>query len=149
MNNSSFRTSFAVDQSPDEVFRAIIDVSRWWTGDVDGSAAQLGDEFVYRYADLHVSRQKVTEFVPGKKVVWHVEDAKLSFTEDPAEWTGTDIAFTIDRQDGGTVVNFEHVGLVPSVECFEQCSSAWGFFVNGSLKRLITTGEGPTTPPWA
>jgi hypothetical protein len=149
MVNSSFRTTFAVDQSPDEVFRAIIDVPAWWTGDVDGSAAQVGDEFVYRYADLHVSRQRVTELDPGRTVIWGVLDAKLSFTEDPAEWTGTEIIFRIDRQDGRTVLTFEHVGLVPGVECFDQCSSAWGFFINGSLKRLVTTGEGPTTPPWA
>lgn len=25
----------------------------------------------------------------------------------------------------------------------------WSFFVNGSLGRLITTGEGPVSPPWA
>ncbi len=149
MTNTSFRTSFTVDQSPDEVFRAVVDVPRWWTGEFEGSAARLGDEFVYRYADLHFSRQKVTEFDPGRTVVWRVEEAKLSFTEDPAEWTGTEIAFRIDRQDGRTVLTFEHVGLVPGVECFDQCSSAWGFFVNGSLQRLVTTGEGPTAPPWA
>lgn len=149
MVNNSFRTTFAVDQSPEEVFRAIVDVPGWWTGDVDGSAAKVGDEFVYRYADLHVSRQRVTELDPGRTVVWRVLDAKLSFTADPAEWTGTEIVFRIDRRDGRTVLTFEHLGLVPDVECFDQCSSAWGFFINGSLQRLVTTGEGPTTPPWA
>ena len=149
MDKSSFSTSFTVDQSPDEVFQAITNVPGWWTGEVDGSAAAIGDEFVYRYADMHVSRQQVTELDPGRAVIWRVLDAKLSFTEDPAEWTGTEIVFRIDRRDGRTVLTFEHVGLVPSVECFDQCSSAWGFFINGSLKRLITTGEGPTAPPWA
>ena len=145
----SFSTSFTVDQSPQEVFRAVTEVPRWWTGEVDGDTARLGDEFVYRYADLHVSRQKVTELVPGRKVVWRVLDAKLSFTADPAEWAGTEIVFGIDRTAGRTVLTFEHAGLVPAVECFDQCSSAWGFFINGSLKRLVTTGEGPSTPPWA
>lgn len=149
MHDTGFRTSFSVEQSPDEVFRAITDVSRWWTGNVDGSAAQVGDEFVYRYPDLHVSRQKVTELVPGRTVIWRVVDAKLSFTADPDEWTGTELVFRIDRQDGRTVLAFEHVGLIPGIECFDQCSSAWGFFINGSLKRLITTGEGPTAPPWS
>jgi uncharacterized protein YndB with AHSA1/START domain len=149
LHDTSFRTSFVVDQSPEQVFRAVTEVARWWTGEVDGSAARLGDEFDYRYADMHVSRQKVTELVPGRTVVWRVLDAKLSFTEDPAEWIGTEMIFRIDRQDDRTVLSFEHAGLVPEFECFDQCSSAWGFFVNGSLKRLITTGEGPTTPPWA
>ena len=149
MVNTNFRTSFVVDQTPDEVFRAVTDVARWWTGEVDGTATRVGDEFVYRYADLHHSRQRVTELVPGRTVVWSVVEAKLSFTADPGEWTGTEIVFRIDRADGRTVLTFEHVGLVPGVECFDQCSSAWGFFVNGSLKRLVTTGDGPTAPPWA
>jgi hypothetical protein len=146
---SDFRTSFEVDQTPEEVFRAVTEVPRWWTGEVEGSAAALGDEFVYSYADLHVSRQRVTELIPGRRVVWRVLDAKLSFTDDPAEWVGTEIVFAIDRRDDRTVLTFEHVGLVPEVECYDQCSSAWAFFINGSLKHLITTGEGPATPPWA
>ena len=48
-----------------------------------------------------------------------------------------------------TDLSFSHLGLVSEFECYDGCSSAWGFFVNGSLKHLITTGEGPTTPPWA
>jgi hypothetical protein len=45
--------------------------------------------------------------------------------------------------DSATVA---HRGLVPEFECFEACSSAWGFYVNGSLKRLITTGRGEPNP---
>lgn len=33
-------------------------------------------------------------------------------------------------------------GLVPADECFEVCAGAWGFYVDGSLPSLITTGEG-------
>ncbi len=85
----------------------------------------------------------------AKKVVWHVVDAHLEGPEDPNEWTGTEISFEITRMEDGTEVRFSHLGLVPDFECFDACSSAWGFYVNGSLKRLITTGEGPAKPPWA
>jgi hypothetical protein len=34
------------------------------------------------------------------------------------------------------------MGLVPEFECFDNCSSAWGFYINNSLKSLITTGAG-------
>ncbi len=47
------------------------------------------------------------------------------------------LEITPDRED--TEVRFTHRDLVPEFECFEACSSAWGFYVNGSLKRLITT----------
>ncbi|MEV1143865.1 SRPBCC domain-containing protein [Micromonospora sp. NPDC049799] len=149
MDSQSYATSFTVDQNPDEVYAAITDVARWWTGEVAGPAGQVGDEFTYAYPDLHYSRQRVTELVPGERVVWRVIDSKLTFASDPGEWTGTDITFDIAEQGDQTVVRFAHDGLVPRFECFENCSSAWSFYINGSLRRLITTGEGPTPPPWA
>ena len=149
MENQSYATSFTVDQSPDEVYAAVMDVVRWWTGEVVGPAGQIGDEFTYVHPDIHYSRQRVTELVPGERVVWRVVDSKLSFASDPSEWTGTDIIFDIARQGDQTVVRFAHQGLTPQFECFDNCSSAWSFYINGSLRRLITTGEGPTPPPWA
>ena len=78
-----FTTSFTVEQAPDEVFQSIINVSGWWTGDIEGSAAAIDDEFTYRYAGFHDSTQRVTELVPAEKVTWNVADAKLTFVEDP------------------------------------------------------------------
>jgi uncharacterized protein YndB with AHSA1/START domain len=149
MTSRSFATSFSVDQTPEEVFKAITNVRGWWTGDVEGGTDKLGDEFTYRYQDIHCSTQKITELVPGERVVWRVLDAQLTFAEDPTEWTGTEITFDVARKGEQTEVRFAHLGLVPEFECFDSCSNAWGFFVNGSLRRLITTGEGPTAPPWA
>jgi uncharacterized protein YndB with AHSA1/START domain len=149
MTSQNFQSTISVPQSPEEVFAAILNPKKWWTGDVQGSADQIGDEFSYRYGDVHYSKQKVTELVPGRKVTWRVVDSHLSGPEDPNEWTGTEIIFEIEPQDGHTDLRFSHRGLVPEFECFDSCSSAWGFYVNGSLRRLITTGEGPATPPWA
>jgi uncharacterized protein YndB with AHSA1/START domain len=134
----SFATSFTVDKSPEDVFDAINDVRGWWTGEIQGGSDKVGDEFSYRYEDLHLSKQKVTELVPGKKIVWHVVNAALSYTHDKAEWTGTDITFGISRKGDRTEVLFTHVGLVPQLECFEDCSSAWRSFVNGSLHNFIS-----------
>jgi uncharacterized protein YndB with AHSA1/START domain len=150
MPGQSFTTTFLSDQTPDAIFQAITDVRGWWTGDVQiaGSAAKLGDEFTYTYRDVHYCKQKITELVPGEKITWHVLEANLSFTEDPAEWAGTDITFEVTPKDGQTEVRFTHLGLVPEFECFDRCSSAWGFYINGSLRHLIATGEG-LAPPWA
>jgi hypothetical protein len=76
-------------------------------------------------------------------------ESELSGPQDPSEWTGTEIIFEINERDGQSELRFSHLGLVPEFECFESCSSGWGFFINGSLRRLITTGEGPAVPPWA
>ena len=149
MNGQNFTCSFSVEQTPEEAYEAIINVRGWWTGEIEGDTQEVGDEFDYRYPGAHYSRQKVTELVPGKKVVWKVVDSHLEGPEDPNEWTGTEITFEISREGERTEVLFSHDGLVPDFECFDSCSNAWGFFVNGSLGRLIATGEGPAKPPWA
>ena len=142
MDAQSFRTSFTVDQSPKEVFDAINNVRGWWSGEIDGRTDALGAEFTYGYKDVHRSTQKITELVPGRKIVWHVSEAQLNFVKDKDEWNGTEIVFEISRKKGKTEVRFTHVGLVPAFECYGGCSGAWGFYVDDSLRTLITTGKG-------
>ena len=138
--------TIAVDQTPEEALAAINNVRGWWSGDLEGSTEKLGDIFTYRYQDIHYSKQHITEFVPGQKVVWHVLDAYLNFTEDPDEWVGTDVTFEVARKGDQTEVSFSHLGLVPEFECFDKCSNAWAFYMNSSLRNLIATGQGAPNP---
>jgi hypothetical protein len=85
MKTESYTTSFTVDQSPNEVFHAINNVRAWWSGEIQGDTNKLGAEFTYRVQDVHRSTQKITEFIPGKKVVWHVTDGHLGFVKDKSE----------------------------------------------------------------
>jgi len=91
---------------------------------------------------VHFSKQRLTEVIPNQKVVWEILDSYLSFAKDTREWTGTKIIFDILKQGNRTEVRFTHQGLVPEFECFEACSGAWGSYINGSLRSLITTGKG-------
>jgi uncharacterized protein YndB with AHSA1/START domain len=142
MTSQDFTTTFLVDQTPDEAFAAITNVRGWWSGEIEGRTDAQGEEFTYRYQDVHYTKQRISEVVPGRKVVWRIVDSSLSFTEDPAEWTGTEVIFEVVPKGDQTEIRFAHVGLVPEFECYEQCSSAWGFYINDSLRRLITTGQG-------
>ncbi len=142
MTNQNFTTAFSVDQSPEEVFDAINNVRGWWSEEIDGSTDKLGAEFKFHYKDLHRCTQKITELVPAKKVVWHVLDSHINFVKDRTEWEGTDIVFAITTKDDKTELRFTHVGLVPAFECYGDCSGAWGFHINDSLRSLITTGKG-------
>src|SRR5687768_9006914 len=129
MSTRDFTTTFTVNRSPKEAFAAINDVAGWWSGDIKGSARKLGDEFTYRYGDLHVSKQRVTEFVPGKRVVWHVVKSTLNFVKNKDEWNGTKLVFDIVKRGGKTQVRFTHAGLLPDHECFEDCSTAWSSLI--------------------
>ena len=141
MKKRSFTTTISVDQTPNEAFAAVNNVRGWWSGEIEGEADKLGAEFTYRYQNMHRSKQKITDLVPNKKVVWHVLDSSLSFLKDKSQWTGTDIVFDVLAKDGKTEVRFTHVGLAPQIECYGSCSNAWSMLVNGNLRKLITTGK--------
>ena len=142
MSAQDYSTSFTVDQSPEAVFAAVNNVRGWWSEAIDGDTDKPGAEFEFHSGDFHRSTQKITEFVPGQKVVWHVQDGYLSFVKDKAEWTGTEIIFEIARKADRTELRFTHVGLVRAFECYGDCSSAWDFYINKSLFLLITSGKG-------
>jgi hypothetical protein len=135
--STSYRAEFVVDRTPDVAFDTIAEVRSWWTGDIVGESGRVGDVFTYRHEDLHVSTQRVTDLEPGRRVVWHVDDARLSFVADPTEWIGTDIVFELEPVGEGTRVTFTHVGLDPRIECYEACSSAWGYYVTERLPEVI------------
>ena len=81
MKKKDFTTTYSVGQSPKEVFDAINNVRGWWSEEIDGSTDKLGAEFKFHYKNFHRSTQKITEFLPGKKVIWRVSEAKLNFVK--------------------------------------------------------------------
>ena len=142
----NLKISFTVAENPDAVFAAINNVRGWWSEGLKGKSDEIGAEFFYRHGAIHDSTQKVTELVPGKRVVWRVTQSKLSFIKEQDEWNGTDVVFDIKPVKGKTRVTMTHVGLTPKMECFDACSGGWGFYVGDSLKSLIETGKGEPDP---
>lgn len=138
--NQHFALTLSVEQSPTRVFDTINDVRGWWSGQIDGETSTLGAEFTYRYKDMHVSTQRVTELVPGRRIVWSVVDSRLSFLKNDAEWTGTKIIFDLSPKGAGTEIRFSHEGLTEESECYGACSNGWGKLVNDNLRSRIVTG---------
>jgi len=146
MESLNFTTTLLMDQSPTEVFNAINNVRKWWSEEIEGGTDKLNDEFLYNYKDIHNCKIKLTEFIPGKKVVWSVLDNYFKFTKDKSEWKGTKISFEISKTGNKTQLRFTHLGLVPEYECFDICSNAWTDYIQNSLHSLITTGAGKPNP---
>ncbi len=146
MKSKDYTTTITVEQSPQQVFDAIKNPRGWWSENIEGTTTKLGDEWTYRYKDVHRCSMKVKEMVPNEKVVWHVLDNYFNFTQDRTEWKGTNVVFEIAKKGDKTEVRFTHVGLVSAYECYDVCSNAWGSYINGSLRCLIATGKGKPNP---
>ena len=147
MQNQNFAKTYLVDKSPKEVFKAITDVRGWWwsglySEEIDGQSNQLNDEFTFRAGGgAHYSKQKLVEIIPDKKVVWLVKDSKLTFLNKRDEWTGTKLSFEISKQANKTKVTFTHFGLVPEIESYNGCSTAWSQYLEKFLSPLIEANK--------
>jgi hypothetical protein len=142
METRDYNTRIMVESSAEEAFNSINSVTKWWTDDLEGNSKNIGDEFKVRFEDVHVSKQKLIEIIPDKKVVWLVTESKLNFIKNKDEWTNTKICFEITRNDNNTTIEFTHFGLNPGVECYNSCVKGWDYFIKGSLFKLITEGKG-------
>jgi hypothetical protein len=138
--------SILVDKDPQMTFDAIKNFRGWWSEEIEGKTDQIGEVFVYHYKDIHISKMKLAEAVPGKKLVYQVLDNQFSFTKDKSEWIGTKLIFDISSQGGKTRVKFTHEGLVPEYECYKVCHDAWDNYIKSSLYNFITTGKGQPNP---
>jgi len=141
----SYSFSFETDRSAEDVFNILKNPHTWWTGIygeiIEGRFNAVGDEFTYKAGDgLHYSEQKVTELVPGKRIVWLITKSNLSFLQQKDEWTGTSVEMTITPHGDKTHVQFTHRGLVPAIECYGACSGAWTQYMN-NLKQYVGTRD--------
>jgi uncharacterized protein YndB with AHSA1/START domain len=128
----------AVTAAPREaVFAALTTLDGlggWWMPDVSGSP-EPGGEVTFHFDGNHVTM--LVEHVEAPSlVVWRCTES----TKFP-EWIGTSIWFDLRARDArSTVIRFRHVGLLPSCDCYGECSGGWDHFV-GSLASFAA-GDG-------
>ncbi|WP_276485665.1 SRPBCC family protein [Paraflavitalea pollutisoli] len=142
MSTADFTFTLLTDQTPQQVFKAITNVRAWWSGyhaeNVEGGTEQQGDEFTFSAADgLHVTRQKLVEVIPDRRVVWLVTHSALNYLQQPAEWTGTRVRFDIAEKGGQTELVFTHEGLTPDIECYDSCAPSWTQYLQNKLAPMI------------
>ena len=146
MEKQNYHSSITANIDSKKAFESISRVSEWWATHFEGDSKKSGDVFTVRFGETFVTF-KVVEVVPGKKIAWQVTDCHLHWLKDKKEWAGTEIDWEVVAKGNATQINFTHVGLVPEIECYNDCSKGWNFFVKDSLFKFITEGKGlPETP---
>ncbi len=143
MKTQDFTTTILVERTPEEAYHTILNPRLWWSGlfgeSFEGNSEKLGDEFSFLAGGgVHYTKQKLVELLPGKKLVWLVTHADLSFVDQPDEWKGTKICFEISREHDKTKIVFTHIGLVPEFECYDSCAPAWSQYIHERLVDVLS-----------
>ena len=141
MANKNFTFSFETSKNPEEVFGLLLQIPQWWSGlyqeKIEGKSEKLDDTFSFKAGGgAHHTEQKVVELVPNKKVVWLVTHSNLTFVSDTQEWEGTRFGFTLTPEKKKTLVTFTHEGLVPEVECYDDCALGWSSYLEQLKNKL-------------
>ena len=142
MENQDYNATIMVSQSANEAFKNINRVSKWWTENLEGDSENLNGVFTVDFGGNNFVTHKLIEVIPDKKIVWLVTDCHLSWFKDKTEWTNTKMNFEISSEGDSTAIRFTHIGLVPEVECYDNCVKGWDQYIKGSLFKLITEGTG-------
>ena len=141
----NFRLSLLIQAHPAVVYAALTTgagLRGWWTQDCDVAAA-LGGTHRVRFGPHHKDL-RVDQLEPHRLVRWHCTGSLIDLPQlrRKDEWVGTELVFRIEAQgEGQTRLHFEHLGLVPAVECYELCEQGWRHFL-ASLQQYAETGRG-------
>ncbi|HTI07896.1 MAG TPA: hypothetical protein VL832_05040 [Puia sp.] len=141
MENKNFHRTITVNASAVEAMKKISQVNLWWAKGFSGRTEKLNDEFTVTFGKTFVDF-KISELVPNKKVVWKVTDCNLHWLKAKKEWNDTEVVFAISSENNKSKIDFTHVGLVPGVECYNDCEAGWDSHVTKSLASLVNEGKG-------
>jgi hypothetical protein len=141
MTTPDFTATVVVDQTPNEAFDAIANVSAWWAKSFKGHAKNVNDTFSVTFTETFVNFE-IIEAIPAKKAVWLVTDCNLHWLTNKKEWEGTQVVWDIARVGNTTEIVMTHEGLVPESECYDDCSVGWTGHIKSSLYKLLSEGIG-------
>jgi len=155
MNQQNFHCSIVVPATAREAFEKIGRVWDWWAINFKGCAKGFqgsmgapeagslqGQAFTVHFARTTWSRMEIVEVVPDQFILWKVADCYLPIFKDPYLWKNNFIAWNISPEGDSTRITMTHIGLIPGMECYKDCSKGWSFYVGESLYKLLTEGRG-------
>ncbi len=144
MENQSYKPAhytveIELEKSSGEVFNHLINLNEWWPEDFAGADIKLNSEFIFTSGDSHYSKNKVTEFVQNKKIVWLTTESIR--TTDNFDWKGTKMIFELAPNGNSTMLRFTYDGVV-----LENDSDRLAMICDMTVKELfynfIVNGKG-------
>ena len=147
-----FHQNLTIAASPDATYAALASITGlrgWWTEECDG-VADCGGTIHFRFGNVYKD-MRVERAEPGRELSWLCTRACIDVPSlsRKDEWVGTRMVFRLsDAGPGRTRLDFTHIGLVPSFECYDMCTKGWQLFL-GSLQQYLETGKGMPHPAQA
>lgn len=141
----SYQQSLSIKASPAAVYAALTTIQglrAWWTQDCAGGVA-VGDTLEFRFSECYKD-MRIEKLQADSEVRWlctraHIVAESVNLAD---EWVGTQVVFHIsDAGLGKTQLDLEHIGLLPSLQCYTLCQNGWQHFL-ASLQQYLETGTG-------
>lgn len=142
---SHYRQSLVLEADSVSVYAALATprgLCGWWTQDCD-VATEVGGTIQFRFGHSYKT-MCIERLEPGREVRWLCTGAHIAIDQlaHKDEWVGSQLVFRLTPdEEERTRVDFEHVGLVPTFQCYDLCSNGWRHYLN-SLKLFVETGRG-------
>ena len=134
-----YSVAIELTKPPGDVFNHIINLSKWWPEEYIGEDLKQNTEFILKTGDTHFSKNKVTEFLPDKKVVW-VTTESIRKT-DNYDWAGTKFIFELTPKGDNTLFKFTYDGVVPENES-DRLVQICDMVIKDILYNFIENGKG-------
>jgi len=134
---------FTIAAAPQRVYDALTTTSGlagWWTTQVGGSSARVGDVIAFTFGGGFDPEMRVTTLEPPEWVGWE-------FVGGHENWEGSTFEFRLEGGTDGTLVRFwQYYGRALSDDDFGIYTYNWGYYLE-SLRLLCETGAGKPYRP--
>lgn len=130
-----YTATITTTASPQTAAQAIDgDLEQWWSTRVERHA----NGFTVRFNNSHARFEKDdgnTDLTFG----WTCTDAHMIIEDvpDAAEWTGTQLLWSVTPTKTGSAITLTHRGLTPEIACFDICQRGWQHFFETSLHNHL------------
>jgi hypothetical protein len=147
MNTQGYSRVITVKNTPEAVYEALTaGIEHWWTKP-DKPLLKVGDQAKFTFPPgKSFWTFEATVLISEKYVEMTCVDALHLHEGQPKEiekeWLNTKVMWKIIPQGEYTEIHFTHLGLMPSLLCYEVCQEGWDFFFTDSLKAYLSNGIG-------